>query len=112
MVGLALILLAQGFSLLLILIGIARAWSESGQPDAGKWIFTVGLALLFAGIVAVYLWMSSRREATQTTRPRLVSMDNEGGGEGGGDGLVVASRNAAMRPKSRRWAYRAKRSPN
>ena len=66
------LLLAQGFSILLILIGIARAWSEFDRPDAGKWILAAGLALMFAGIVAVYLWMSFRREAA-ATRPRLVS---------------------------------------
>jgi len=55
------ILQAQGFSITLILIGVARAWNEF-KPDVGKWMFAGGLTLMLVGIAAVYLWMSSRRE--------------------------------------------------
>jgi hypothetical protein len=55
------ILQAQGFSIVLILIGVARAWNEFKQPDVGKWIFTGGLAAMLVGIVTFSLWMSARR---------------------------------------------------
>ncbi len=57
------ILRAQGFSIVLILVGIARAWNEFKEPGVGKWLFAGGLTAMLAGIVTIYSVMASRRRA-------------------------------------------------
>ena len=48
------ILQAQGFSILLILVPAARAWSEFDQAKPGTWLFVGGLAAMLAGIIMFY----------------------------------------------------------
>lgn len=55
-----LILQSQGFSILLILVAAARAWSEFDGANPASWLFVGGLAGMFVGIVALYASMEAR----------------------------------------------------
>jgi len=61
-----LILQAQAFSILFILISAARAWDEFNQSNPVTYLFVGGLALLLIGIIAFYLVMESRRKQNPT----------------------------------------------
>jgi len=58
------ILQSQSFSILLILIAAARAWSEFDQANPGTWLFVGGLAAMLAGIVVFY-WVIETRRGSQ-----------------------------------------------
>ena len=55
------ILQAQAFSLLFILIGVARAWGEFTSSSPFTYAFVGGLAGLLVGLVSTYLLMEARR---------------------------------------------------
>jgi hypothetical protein len=55
------ILEAQGFSILLILGAVARAWSDFDPSRPATWLFAGGLAAMLAGIAALYVGIESRR---------------------------------------------------
>jgi len=54
------ILQAQAFSILLILVAVVRAWHEFDQSRAGTWLFVGGLVGMFVAIVLLYLYMQSK----------------------------------------------------
>lgn len=57
-----LILQAQGFSILFILIAAARAWTAEFDPEApGSWLFAGGLGVMLVSIVSLYLAMQTRQ---------------------------------------------------
>src|SRR5436305_8396234 len=49
------ILEAQAFSIVMILIAAARAWSDFEQSNAITWLFVGGLGFMLVAIVALYL---------------------------------------------------------
>lgn len=51
---------AQVFSLVLILISAARAWSNFNPANAGTYLFTGGLTALVLFLVVLYLWMENQ----------------------------------------------------
>lgn len=57
-----LILQAQGFSLLLILVAVARTWDEFRPGYAGSYLFAGGLLALLAGIVIAYRRLDMQRD--------------------------------------------------
>lgn len=56
-----LILQSQAFSIALILLAAARAWPDFDPARPATWAFIGGLALMLAGIVALYLALEARR---------------------------------------------------
>lgn len=61
-----LVLQAQAFSILFILISAARAWGEFNQFNLITYLFVGGLALMLIGSIAFYLFMESCRQQTPT----------------------------------------------
>jgi hypothetical protein len=57
------ILQSQSFSILMILIAAARAWSDFKPADPGTWLFVGGLTGLLLLIVALYVRMERTRAA-------------------------------------------------
>ena len=55
------ILQSQSFSILMILIAAARAWSDFNLSNLGAWLFVGGLAAMLALIVGLYLSMETKR---------------------------------------------------
>ncbi len=56
-----LILQAQSFSILFILIAAARAWTEFDAAAPGSWLFVGGLGMMLASIVSLYFRMETRQ---------------------------------------------------
>jgi hypothetical protein len=54
---------SQALSLVLILLGAARAWSDFDPSNPLTWLFVGGLAALLAGILIIYVFMETRRNA-------------------------------------------------
>ena len=54
------ILQSQGFSILLILIAVARSWKDFQLSNLQTWLFIGGLSGLLVGICALTLWMETR----------------------------------------------------
>ena len=52
-----------GIGLVLILLAVARAWSEFDHGNLLTWVYLVGLAGTLAGIVALWTAMEGRRRA-------------------------------------------------
>jgi hypothetical protein len=50
---------SQAFGIVLILIGVVRAWSTFDPAGAGIWLFVGGMGALLAGIFALYRSMES-----------------------------------------------------
>jgi hypothetical protein len=48
------ILEAQAFSIVMILIAAARAWGDFGQSNAITWLFVGGLSFLLVALAALY----------------------------------------------------------
>jgi hypothetical protein len=55
------ILEAQAFSIVMILIATVRAWSDFAQSNPSTWLFVGGLSLLLAALAALYLGIELRR---------------------------------------------------
>ena len=51
-----------GFTLLLILVAVARAWDEFRPGYAGSYLFAGGLLVLLAGVVITYRRLDMRRD--------------------------------------------------
>jgi len=58
------ILQTQAFSILLILISTARAWSEFKSSDPATPIYVAALVLMLSGIIACYMFMELRPNKT------------------------------------------------
>jgi hypothetical protein len=56
---------AQAFSLLFILISAARAWETFNPANAGKYLFVGGLGGLLVFLAGLYLWMQSREPVSK-----------------------------------------------
>ncbi len=54
------ILEAQAFSILMILIATARAWSDFGQSNAITWLFVGGLSFLLIALATLYVSIEIR----------------------------------------------------
>lgn len=68
-----LILQSQGFSILLILLASAVAGSDFDWNKPSSWLFSGGLALMLASILALYLYMQARFRTQRT-----LAMDGRG----------------------------------
>ena len=55
------ILEAQAFSIVMILIATARAWSDFEQSNAITWLFVGGLSFLLVALAALYVGIEIRR---------------------------------------------------
>ena len=55
------ILEAQAFSIVMILIATARAWSDFGQSKLITWLFVGGLSCLLVALAALYLSIKIHR---------------------------------------------------
>ena len=51
---------SQALGFLLILIGIARAWSDFNQARPLTWVFVGGMGGMFVGVVALYVTLEAR----------------------------------------------------
>jgi hypothetical protein len=58
---------SQVIALILILVAVARAWSDFNQSNIFTWIFIGGISLLLIGVLALYVSMESRRRKTVAT---------------------------------------------
>jgi hypothetical protein len=56
-----LILQAQSFSILFILIAAVRAWRDFNWAEFGIWLFVGGLGLMLASIVILFIYMETRK---------------------------------------------------
>jgi FtsH-binding integral membrane protein len=56
-----LILQAQDFSILFILIAAIRAWRDFNWAEFGIWLFVGGLGLMLASIVSLFIYMETRK---------------------------------------------------
>lgn len=52
---------SQGLSLVLILLGVARAWDDFDKANAMTWLFVGGMTLLLLIVVVVYARLESAR---------------------------------------------------
>ncbi len=55
------ILEAQAFSIVMILIATVRAWSDFAQSNPSTWLFVGGLSFLLAALAALYVGIELRR---------------------------------------------------
>jgi hypothetical protein len=60
------ILEAQAFSILIILIAAARARSDFNPSNAATWLFIGGLGALLVGIAMVYISLEVRQRAIKS----------------------------------------------
>jgi hypothetical protein len=58
---------SQVIALILILVAVARAWSDFNQSNILTWVFIGGIALLLIGVLALYVAMESRRRKITVT---------------------------------------------
>jgi hypothetical protein len=56
-----LILQAQSFSILFILIAAVRAWRDFNWAEFGIWLFVGGLGLMLASIVILFIYMETQK---------------------------------------------------
>jgi len=54
---------SQIIALVLILIGVVRAWSDFNPSNILTWLFIGGILLLLLGVLALYFTMQSRRRS-------------------------------------------------
>jgi hypothetical protein len=57
----------------LILVAVARAWSEFNAANPVTWVFVVGMSLYLAAIIAVMVYMD-RRVGGATTEPEMAEV--------------------------------------
>jgi hypothetical protein len=56
---------AQAFSLVFILISAVRSWNDFNLANVGTYLFTGGLGALLVYLVGLYLWMEFRPKAAR-----------------------------------------------
>jgi hypothetical protein len=66
------ILQSQGFSIFLILVAAARAWTDFDWTKPASWLFVGGLTAMLAAIIAFY-WMVEARRVRQRPAPRVAA---------------------------------------
>jgi hypothetical protein len=66
--GWRIMLQSQMISIVLILIGAARAWSDFNTSNPLTWAFVGGLLLLLVGVAALYLSMEAQRRRLSAGR--------------------------------------------
>ncbi len=60
-----LILQAQSFSIVFILIAAIRSWEDFAVVEPGTWLFVGGLSLMLGGLVVFYVFMETRNRPLQ-----------------------------------------------
>ena len=60
---------SQLIALVLILVGVVRAWGDFHQDNPLTWVFILGIAALLAGATSLYLTMESRRRSQVAAAP-------------------------------------------